>query len=88
MRYKMQMFSMYDLRNFMIKDSFHNSTAVFHRHKDKDKDNELMMIAKMTCMQVYVMMTVKMTPIEYHLVFETLFRCSVDTAGRLGSAFE
>ena len=62
------MFSMYDLRNFMIKDSFHNSTAVFHRHKDKDKDYELMMTAKVTCVCVYVMMTAKMTPIEYHLV--------------------
>ena len=33
----MQMFSMVDLRNFMLKDLFHNSTAVFHRYKDKDK---------------------------------------------------
>ena len=79
---------MYNLRNFMLKDLFHNSTAVFHRYKDKDKDYELMMIAKMTYVCVYVMMTVKMTPIEYHLVFETLSRCSVGTAGRLGSAFE
>ena len=62
---------MYNLRNFMLKDLFHNSTAVFHRYrdKDKDKDYELMMIAKMTYVCVYVMMTAKMTPIEYHLVF-------------------
>ena len=55
----------------MLKDLFHNSTAVFHRYrdKDKDKDYELMMIAKMTYVCVYVMMTAKMTPIEYHLVF-------------------
>ena len=37
MRYKIQMFSVHDFRNFMIKDLFHNSTAVFHSDKDKDK---------------------------------------------------
>ena len=31
---------MYNLRNFMIKNLFHNSTGVFHRYRDKDKDKD------------------------------------------------
>lgn len=40
MRNKNQIFSMYNLRNFMIKNLFHNSTGVFHRYRDKDKDKD------------------------------------------------
>lgn len=47
-----------------------------------------MMITKMTYIYMLMMMTMKMTCIEYHLVFYALSGCPGGTAGCIGSAFE